>query len=294
MSAPSTCVSRSGMPASATPTSTRCAVTGARSPTRRSSVTRSPARSSRSAPRSPATSVGDRVGVGCMVNSCRKCENCVAGFQQYCLEGNIQTYNGVDVDGTNTQGGYSTEIVVVEDFVLKLPGSDSVRSRRAAAVRRHHDLLASRALEGRTRQDASRSSASAGSGTWRSSSPTPWVPRSRCCPRRCRRRKTGCSLGADHFFATSDRGDLQGTRQSVRPHHQHRERRPRHQRLPAVAAPRRHPGQRRRAAREAGRASLHPLRQPSLVRRARASAASTRRSGCSTSAPSTASPATSR
>jgi len=65
--------------------------------------------------------VGDRVGVGCMVNSCRKCENCLAGFQQYCLEGNIQTYNGIDVDGSHTQGGYSTEIVVVEDFVLKLP-----------------------------------------------------------------------------------------------------------------------------------------------------------------------------
>src|SRR4051794_8441556 len=67
--------------------------------------------------------VGDRVGVGCMVNSCRKCENCDAGMEQYCLNGNIQTYNGVDVDGTITQGGYSTHVVVVEDFVLKVPGS---------------------------------------------------------------------------------------------------------------------------------------------------------------------------
>ena len=65
--------------------------------------------------------VGDRVGVGCMVNSCRTCENCVAGFQQYCLEGNVGTYTAVDLDGSITQGGYSTEIVVVEDFVLKLP-----------------------------------------------------------------------------------------------------------------------------------------------------------------------------
>jgi len=65
--------------------------------------------------------VGDRVGVGCMVNSCRECENCLAGEEQYCLKGNTQTYASVDRDGTITQGGYSTHIVVVEDFVLKVP-----------------------------------------------------------------------------------------------------------------------------------------------------------------------------
>jgi uncharacterized zinc-type alcohol dehydrogenase-like protein len=65
--------------------------------------------------------VGDRVGVGCMVNSCRECENCRAGLEQYCGKGNIQTYGGVDRDGTVTQGGYSTAIVVDEDFVLRLP-----------------------------------------------------------------------------------------------------------------------------------------------------------------------------
>ena len=65
--------------------------------------------------------VGDRVGVGCMVNSCRECENCVAGMEQYCLNGNTGTYTGVDRDGTITQGGYSTHIVVVEDFVLTVP-----------------------------------------------------------------------------------------------------------------------------------------------------------------------------
>jgi uncharacterized zinc-type alcohol dehydrogenase-like protein len=67
--------------------------------------------------------VGDRVGVGCMVNSCRECENCLAGVEQYCLKGNIGTYASVDTDGTITQGGYSTHIVVVEDFVLKVPES---------------------------------------------------------------------------------------------------------------------------------------------------------------------------
>jgi len=65
--------------------------------------------------------VGDRVGVGCMVNSCRECVNCLAGMENYCLKGNTQTYTSVDRDGTVTQGGYSTHIVVVEDFVLSVP-----------------------------------------------------------------------------------------------------------------------------------------------------------------------------
>lgn len=67
--------------------------------------------------------VGDRVGVGCMVNSCRECENCLAGEENYCLEGNTGTYTAVDRDGTITQGGYSTHIVVDEDFVLRVPES---------------------------------------------------------------------------------------------------------------------------------------------------------------------------
>ena len=67
--------------------------------------------------------VGARVGVGCMVNSCRECVNCLAGEEQYCLNGNTGTYGSVDRDGTITQGGYSTHIVVVEDFVLSIPES---------------------------------------------------------------------------------------------------------------------------------------------------------------------------
>ncbi|MCO1339922.1 alcohol dehydrogenase [Kocuria polaris] len=65
--------------------------------------------------------VGDRVGVGCMVNSCRDCDACRAGNEHYCLNGNTQTYASVDRDGTITQGGYSTHVVVDEDFVLRLP-----------------------------------------------------------------------------------------------------------------------------------------------------------------------------
>jgi uncharacterized zinc-type alcohol dehydrogenase-like protein len=67
--------------------------------------------------------VDDRVGVGCMVNSCRECDNCRAGQEQYCLNGNTGTYASEDRDGTVTQGGYSTHIVVDEDFVLRVPES---------------------------------------------------------------------------------------------------------------------------------------------------------------------------
>jgi uncharacterized zinc-type alcohol dehydrogenase-like protein len=64
---------------------------------------------------------GDRVGVGCMVNSCRECENCRRGDEQYCLPGNTQTYGSVDRDGTPTYGGYSDHVVIDEDFVLRIP-----------------------------------------------------------------------------------------------------------------------------------------------------------------------------
>jgi uncharacterized zinc-type alcohol dehydrogenase-like protein len=66
--------------------------------------------------------VGERVGVGCFVDSCRKCSPCRDGLEQYCVEGCTLTYNDVERDGkTATQGGYSNKIVVNEDYVLKIP-----------------------------------------------------------------------------------------------------------------------------------------------------------------------------
>ncbi|MEB2525886.1 alcohol dehydrogenase [Kocuria rosea] len=67
--------------------------------------------------------VGDRVGVGCMVNSCGQCTNCRNGDEQYCAEGMVPTYGGADRDGTITQGGYSTHVVVDAGFVLSVPAS---------------------------------------------------------------------------------------------------------------------------------------------------------------------------
>ncbi|MEU6512203.1 MULTISPECIES: NAD(P)-dependent alcohol dehydrogenase [unclassified Streptomyces] len=65
--------------------------------------------------------VGDRVGVGCMVDSCRECENCLAGNEQFCLKGMVGTYNAVGKDGEPTYGGYSEKIVVDENFAVRIP-----------------------------------------------------------------------------------------------------------------------------------------------------------------------------
>ncbi|MFD7813591.1 NAD(P)-dependent alcohol dehydrogenase [Streptomyces sp. NPDC059785] len=65
--------------------------------------------------------VGDRVGVGCMVDSCRECDNCKAGLEQYCVKGNTGTYNALDKNGEPTYGGYSTHIVVDENYTVRIP-----------------------------------------------------------------------------------------------------------------------------------------------------------------------------
>lgn len=65
---------------------------------------------------------GDRVGVGCFVDSCRKCSNCKEDLEQYCDEGATLTYNSSTRDGSETtQGGYSTKIVVDENYVVRIP-----------------------------------------------------------------------------------------------------------------------------------------------------------------------------
>lgn len=65
---------------------------------------------------------GDKVGVGCLVDSCRTCPSCREGLEQYCEVHYVGTYNSVEKDGkTPTYGGYSTHIVVHEDFVLRIP-----------------------------------------------------------------------------------------------------------------------------------------------------------------------------
>lgn len=67
--------------------------------------------------------VGDRVGVGTFVDSCRECEYCLEGNENYCLKGNVQTYNGRHHDGEPSYGGYAKEIVVDQSYVLSIPAN---------------------------------------------------------------------------------------------------------------------------------------------------------------------------
>lgn len=68
-----------------------------------------------------AFKVGDRAGVGCFVDSCRTCTACREGLEQYCDGGTLWTYSGQDKEGRVTQGGYSSQIVVDENYVLRIP-----------------------------------------------------------------------------------------------------------------------------------------------------------------------------
>jgi uncharacterized zinc-type alcohol dehydrogenase-like protein len=77
--------------------------------------------------------VGDKVGVGCFVDSCRECSSCREGLEQYCEVGMNGTYNGTEKDGkTPTYGGYSTQITVDENYVLRIP--DSIPLDKAAPL----------------------------------------------------------------------------------------------------------------------------------------------------------------
>ena len=64
---------------------------------------------------------GQTVGVGCFVDSCRTCESCMKGLEQYCEAGMVFTYNGMDKNEQPTYGGYSNHIVVDENYVLNIP-----------------------------------------------------------------------------------------------------------------------------------------------------------------------------
>lgn len=75
--------------------------------------------------------VGDRVGVGNMVDSCRECDKCKSGQEQYCSQ-RVLTYNAVGRDGRRTQGGYSEKIVVDERYIVRIP--DAIPLENAAPL----------------------------------------------------------------------------------------------------------------------------------------------------------------
>jgi alcohol dehydrogenase (NADP+) len=147
--------------------------------------------------------VGDRVGVGCMVNSCGECANCRNGDEQYCLDGMVATYAGTDRDGTTTQGGYSTHVVVDADFVLRVPaGIDPAAAAPllCAGITTYSPLrrwgagpgkrVAVVGLGGLGHMAVKLASAMGAEVTVLSQS--------------LKKQEDGLRLGADHYFATSD------------------------------------------------------------------------------------------
>lgn len=157
--------------------------------------------------------VGDRVGVGCMVNSCGECKNCAAGEEQYCLKGNTGTYGAVDRDGSITQGGYSTHVVVTEDFVLRIPEGielDAAAPLLCAGITTYSPLrhwgagpgkqVAVVGLGGLGHMAVKLASAMGAEVTVLSQS--------------LKKQEDGLRLGAEHYFATSDENtfeDLAGS-----------------------------------------------------------------------------------
>ncbi|MGW0710755.1 NAD(P)-dependent alcohol dehydrogenase [Streptomyces sp. NPDC002643] len=147
--------------------------------------------------------VGDRVGVGCMVDSCRECENCRAGLEQYCHDGNVQTYNGIGKDGEPTYGGYSQKIVVDEAFTLRIPEGialDEAAPLLCAGITTYSPLkhwnagpgkkVAVVGLGGLGHMGVKLAHALGAEVTVLSQS--------------LRKQEDGLKLGADHYYATSD------------------------------------------------------------------------------------------
>jgi uncharacterized zinc-type alcohol dehydrogenase-like protein len=147
--------------------------------------------------------VGDHVGVGCMVDSCGECENCLAGVEQHCVRGNVQTYNGVGKDGEPTYGGYSQKVVVDEAYTLRIPDGlplDAAAPLLCAGITTYSPLkhwgagpgkkVAVVGLGGLGHMGVKIAHALGAEVTVLSQS--------------LRKKDDGLKLGADHYYATSD------------------------------------------------------------------------------------------
>jgi uncharacterized zinc-type alcohol dehydrogenase-like protein len=148
--------------------------------------------------------VGDQVGVGCMVDSCRHCQYCEMGLEQFCKDGMTGTYNSMERDGkSTTQGGYSDKIVVDEKYVLKIPKNlplDASAPLLCAGITLYSPLMHWKAgpgkkvaiigLGGLGHMGVKIAHALGADVTVLSQS--------------LKKKEDGKKLGADHFYATSD------------------------------------------------------------------------------------------
>ncbi|WP_329621511.1 NAD(P)-dependent alcohol dehydrogenase [Streptomyces sp. NBC_01255] len=147
--------------------------------------------------------VGDRVGVGCFVDSCRECDYCKQGLEQYCTQGGTGTYNALDKNGEPTYGGYSTHIVVDENYTLRIPeglGLDEAAPLLCAGITLYSPLahwqagpgkkVAIVGLGGLGHMGVKIAHALGAEVTVLSQS--------------LKKQEDGLKLGADHYYATSD------------------------------------------------------------------------------------------
>ena len=180
-----------------------------------------------------------------MVDSCGTCEECRAGQEQNCLEGNVGTYNATDVDGTIAQGGYAQKVVVDERFVCRIPDGldfDVAAPLLCAGITAYAPLgpLGRRGLQGRRPEEGRR----AGSGR-----PGPHGHQDRrrhgrrrlpCCRAPRKKEQLAIELGAQRRSPPRRTASSPTTAESCKHHPQHDQRRhPRRQVPEPAQAPRR-------------------------------------------------------
>lgn len=147
--------------------------------------------------------VGDRVGVGCMVDSCRECDHCRKGEEQYCLNGKTDTYAAIDRYGQYTQGGYSTHIVVTEDFVVRIPDSmelDAAAPLLCAGITTYSPLRHWGAAPGKKVAVVGLG----GLGHMAVKIAHAMGAEVTVLSQTLKKKEDGLRLGADHYYATSD------------------------------------------------------------------------------------------
>ncbi len=147
--------------------------------------------------------VDDRVGVGCMVDSCGECEHCKNGEEQYCVKGMVGTYAGTDRYGEPTQGGYSTHIVVHEDFVLRIPDNiplDEAAPLLCAGITTYSPLNHWKAYEGKNVAVIGMG----GLGHMAVQIAHAMGADVTVLSRTLNKKEDGLKLGASHYYATSD------------------------------------------------------------------------------------------
>lgn len=147
--------------------------------------------------------VGDAVGVGCFVDSCRQCEPCREGLEQYCTKGAVLTYNAHEYDGTPTMGGYSEKIVVDENYIMHLPANlplDACAPLLCAGITLYSPLKHWKAGPGKKVAIAGLG----GLGHMGVKLAHAMGAEVTVLSHTLRKKEDGIRMGADHFYATSD------------------------------------------------------------------------------------------